>query len=95
MRTSRLRSVAGNIVRGRRADDLVQLLDAVEAERLHAMIEIGLGNGFLGLHRVHEAEHRFGQSLVDEPDFTDRGDVIVRDAGYPTGSAAGRATGSP
>ncbi len=82
-RTSRLRSVAATpSVRGR-ADDLVQLLDRVEAEGLHTMIEISLGDGFLGLHRVHEAQHRFGQSLVDQADFADRRDIVVRDACFP------------
>ena len=47
------------------------------------MLEIGLGDRFLGLHRVHEAEHRLGQRLVDQADFADRGDVIMRDAGFP------------
>ena len=43
-----------------RADDLVQLLERIEAEGLHAMAEIGLGDCFLGLHRVHEAQDRLG-----------------------------------
>ena len=88
MRTSRLRSRRGDAVGRGRADDLVQLLDRVEAEGLHAMLEIGLGDGLLGLHRVHEAQHRFGQRLADQPDLADRGDVIMRDARYPTGSCS-------
>ena len=47
------------------------------------MVEIGLGDRFLGLHRVHEAEHGLGQRLVDQADLGDRGDVIMRDAGVP------------
>ena len=52
-----------NAVRAGRADDLLQLFERVEAEGLHTMFEIGLGDRFLGLHRVHEAEHRFRQRL--------------------------------
>ena len=51
----------GDAVLRRRADDLVQLLERVEAEGLHAMLEIGLGDRFLGLHRVHEAQHASGR----------------------------------
>ena len=47
------------------------------------MVEIGLGDGLLGLHRMHEAQHRLRQRLVDQPDFADRGDVVMRDAGVP------------
>ncbi len=42
-----------NAILRRRADDLLKLLDGVEAEGLHAMVEISLGDGFLSLHRVH------------------------------------------
>jgi hypothetical protein len=42
--------------------------------------EIGFLDRFLGLHRVHEAEHRLRQSLGDEAHLGDRGDVIVGDA---------------
>ena len=66
-----------------RANDLLELLDRVEAEGPHAMLEIGFGDRLLGLHRVHEAEHRLGQRLVDEPNLADRSDVIVRNAGVP------------
>ena len=65
------------------ADDLLQLLGRVEAEGPDAMIEISLGNGFLGLHRVHEAQHCLRQHVVDQPHLTDRGDVIMGDAGIP------------
>ena len=77
------------------ADDLVELFERIEAEGLHAMLEIGLGDGFLGLHRMHEAEHGLGQRFVHQPDLGDRCDVIMRDARYPTGCAAGPATGWP
>ena len=73
----------GDAVGRGRADDLLQLLDRVEAEGLHAMLEIGLGDGFLGLHRVHEAQHRLGQRLVDQAHLADRGDVVMRDARVP------------
>ena len=73
----------GNAVRRGRANDLLQLLDRVEAEGLHAMLEIGLGDGLLGLHRVHEAQHGLGQGLVDQPHLADRGDVVMRDARFP------------
>ena len=85
----------GDAVARGRADDLLQLLDRVEAEGAHAVLEIGLGDRFLGLHRVHEAQHRLGQRLVDQPHFGDRGDVIMGDARVPQDAAAGRATGSP
>ena len=47
------------------------------------MLEIGFGDGFLGLHRVHEALHGFGQRLVDEADLADRRDVIMGNARVP------------
>jgi hypothetical protein len=40
-------------------DDLLQLLDRIEREGADAMIEIGLGDRFLGLDRMHEAKRRF------------------------------------
>ena len=54
-----------------RANDLLQLLDRIEAEGLHAMLEIGFGDDFLGLHRVHEADHRLRQGVVDQADLSD------------------------
>ena len=47
------------------------------------MVEIGLGDGLLGLHRVHEALHRLGQRLADQAHLADRGDVVMGDAGVP------------
>ena len=68
----------------RRADDLLQLLERVEAEGLHAMLEIGLGDRFLGLDRVHEAQAPpRGSVSRDQPHFADRGDVIMGDARVP------------
>ena len=72
-----------NPVRAGRPDDLLQLLDRIEAERLHVMVEIGLGDDLFGLHRVHEADHRLGQHLMDQADLADRGDVVMRDARVP------------
>ena len=54
----------GDAVGRRRADDLLQLLERIEAEGLHAMVEIGLGDRFLGLHRVHEAQDGLGQRFA-------------------------------
>ena len=85
----------GNAVGRGRADDLVQLFERVEAEGLHAMLEIGLGDGFLGLHRVHEAEHRLGQSFVDQADLADRRDVVMRDARVPQDPQQVRRRDSP
>ena len=48
----------GDAVGRGRADDLVELLERIEAEGAHAMGEIGFGDRFLGLHRVHEAHAR-------------------------------------
>ena len=70
-------------VRRGRADDLLQLLERIEAEGLHAMLEIGLGDGFLGLHRVHEARAPPPAASRHQAHFADRGDVIMRDALVP------------
>ena len=67
------------VLRGRR-DDLVELFLAVEAERAHTVPVIGFGDGRGRLHRMHEAQGRFGQNLADQAHFGDRGDVVVR---YP------------
>ena len=65
------------------ADDLLQLLDRVEAEGAHAMSEIGLRDRFLGLDRMHEAKRRFRQRFRDQAHLADRGDVIMGDARVP------------
>jgi hypothetical protein len=44
------------------------------------VLVIGFGNRAGGLHRVHEAQHRFGQVFAHQPHFSDRGDVVM---GYP------------
>ncbi len=67
----------------RRADDLVELVERVEREGLHAMVEIGFGDDLLGLHRVHEALHGLGQRLADQAHLADRGDVVMGDSGIP------------
>src|SRR4029079_9170386 len=72
-----------NAVLRSRTDDLLKLLDGIEAECPDAMLEMGFGDRFLGLHRVHEAEHCAGQDLVDEADLADRRDVVVGDALVP------------
>ena len=82
IRTSRLRSVAAT-PSWRRADDLLELFHGVEAEGPDAMHEIGLGDRFLGLHRVHEAQYRLGSVSCDQPHLGDRGDVIMGDAAVP------------
>ena len=47
------------------------------------MVEIGFGDRFLGLDRVHEAQHGFRQRFRDQAHFADRGDVIMGDARVP------------
>ena len=47
------------------------------------MLEISLGDCFLGFDRVHEAQHCFRKRVVDKADFADRGDVIMCNAGIP------------
>ena len=64
-------------------DDLLQLLLGIEREGAHAMIGIGLANRLLRLHRMHEADHRFGQDLGDQTHFGDRGHVVMRDSALP------------
>jgi hypothetical protein len=51
-------------LRWRSRDDLLELVHRVEREGAHAVREIGLGDRFLGLHRVHEAERRLRQRLA-------------------------------
>ena len=65
------------------ADDLLQLLDRVEREGAHPMVEIGLGDRLLRLHRMHEAGHRLGKGLRDQPHLGDRRHVIMGDAFRP------------
>ena len=65
------------------ADDLVELVERVEREGLHAMVEIGLGDDLLGLHRVHEALNRLRKRFGHQPDFADRGDVVMGDTRIP------------
>src|SRR4026208_1548808 len=59
----------GNAIGRGRADDLGELILRIEREGLHAMAEIGLGNDFLGLDRVHEALDGLGQRLGDQADL--------------------------
>ena len=44
---------------------------------------VSLGDGSLGLYRVHVAQHRLGQSFAHQPHLDNRGNVIVRDPGIP------------
>jgi hypothetical protein len=65
------------------AHDLFQLVHRVEREGANAMLPIGFGNGFLRLHRMHEAQHRLWQGAGNEAHFGDRGDVIMRHTRIP------------
>ena len=47
------------------------------------MLEIGLGDGFLGLHRMHEAQACLRQRLGDKPHFAQGRDIIMGNAGVP------------
>ena len=79
----RLRSLAGTPSVAVARTILSSSSMGVEAEGPDAMLEIGLGDRFLGFHRVHEALHRLGQELVDQPDLADRGDVVMGNARFP------------
>ena len=70
-------------VSGRRTQDLLQLLERIEAEGLHAMAEIGFGDCLFGLNRMHEAEHRIREGVMDETDFGDRSHIIIRHPRVP------------
>jgi hypothetical protein len=65
------------------ADDLLQLLQRIEAEGPDAMLEIGLGDRLLGLHRVHEAKHCLGQGLRTSRTSPIDATSIMGDAGLP------------
>jgi hypothetical protein len=64
-------------------DDLLQLFHRVEREGADIVLEISLGNRFLGLDRMHEADRRFRQRLGDKPHLGDRGHVVMRDSAIP------------
>jgi len=66
-----------------RLDDLVQLLQRIEAEGAHPVFEIGLANRVRGLDRVHEAQNRLGQDRAHQPHLGDRSDVEMGDAIVP------------
>ncbi len=51
------------------ADDLVEFVERIEAEGLHAIGEVGFGDRFLGLDRVHETQRRLRQRFRDQPHF--------------------------
>jgi len=59
----------GFVSRG--GNDLFQFLVRVEAEGPHAVREISFTDGAGGLHRMHEAQRRFGQRSTDEAHFRD------------------------
>src|SRR4030095_13578201 len=76
--------VAGRqTVGGGGADDLSELVERVEAESPHPMLEICLGNRLLGLHRMHETQGGLRQRLGDQPYFAKRRDVVMRNARIP------------
>ena len=64
-------------------DDLLQLLDRIEAEGAHAMHVIGFADRAGCLDRVHEAQRRAGQRGANQPHFRDRSDVVMRHAIVP------------
>jgi hypothetical protein len=64
-------------------DDLLEFLDRIEREGAHAIVEISLGDRFLGLDRVHEAQGRVGQHVADQAHLGDRRDVEMGDAIIP------------
>ena len=57
----------------------------VEAECADIMVMIGLRDGALAFDRVHEAKLRIGQEFVDQPDFSQGCNVIMRYASFPKG----------
>src|SRR3546814_16029785 len=64
-------------------DDLGQLFSRIEAERLHAVPMISLGDGCGRLDRMHEAQHRLRQSGAHQPHFGNRCDIVMRDPRLP------------
>jgi hypothetical protein len=79
MRTNRLRSVAPSVAR----TIFSQFLHRVEGEGAHPVRKIGLGDRFLGLDRMHEAERRLRQGGRNQADLGDRGHVVMGHAGIP------------
>ena len=65
------------------ADDFLEFVERIERERLHAVLEISLGDDLLGLDRMHEALDGLRKDLRDQTDFADRRDVVMGDAGIP------------
>ena len=63
--------------------DLVQLFEGVDDEVAHAVIEIGLADGFAALDRVHEGQMGGGEQPTHQLDLVQRGDVEMADAGGP------------
>ena len=81
------RQIAGsNAIGRRRRDDLVDLVDRIEAEGADAVDVVRLGDRLGRLDRVHEAQGRVRQQGADEADLGDRGDVIRADAAVPQGA---------
>jgi hypothetical protein len=58
---------------------------AIEAECADIMIVISLRDSTLALHRMHKAKLRVWQEFVDQPNFPQGCNIIMRDAGFPQG----------
>ena len=75
----------GNTISRGGAYDLFKLVLAVEAECADIVIVIGLRDGALAFHWMHEAQLGVRQEFVDQPDFTQGCNIIMRDASFPEG----------
>jgi len=74
---------AGAVGMRGRLDDLLQFLDRVEAEGLHAVFEVRFADRARSLDRVHEAQLGLRERLAHEPHLCDGGDVEMADPVIP------------